>query len=126
MLPSIAGDTGNDHQGATGTTSKWLAVEVMEQNNLPVSLSFKATLSSPPGIVFQLFAYQGNVSNPLCGVTPTAGTGTPSVVDETWPDHWGFDDSTWWVLEVRHISGGENAACDPSATWTLSIDGNTG
>jgi hypothetical protein len=98
----------------------------MENNDLPVSLSFKATLTSPPGITFQLFAYKGSGSGPNCGATPTAGTGSPSVVDKTWPDNWGSDDSTWYVLEIRHISGGENAACDPSATWSLSVDGNTG
>jgi hypothetical protein len=126
MLPSIAGDIGNDQQGATGTTSKWFAIEVMEKNDLPVSLSFKATLSSPPGITFQLFAYKGSGNGTNCSATPIAGAGSPSVVDKSWSDNWGSDDSTWYVLEVRHISGGENATCDPAAKWVLSIVGNSG
>ncbi len=126
MLPSVAGDTGHDHQSTTGASSAWIAIEVTESNDLPVSLSYKATLTSPPGIEYQLFAYDGSKNGTNCGANPKAGSGSPSVVDESWSDNWGSDDSKWIVLEVRHISGGENAACDPTATWTLSVDGNSG
>jgi len=110
----------------TGATSQWFAIEFTEDDDsiFPQDLSFTATLTSPPGETFQLFAYQGSLSGPDCTASANPGSsGSPSVIDLTWTDHLGSDDSLWFILEVRHVS---TEACDPSATWSLTIEGDTG
>jgi hypothetical protein len=86
------------------------------------SLSYRATLTSPPGASYGLFVYTGDSSGPTCFGATKQGTGNPAVVTDSWGDSIGSDDTTWLTLEVRHLSGN---ACGPSDQWNLTIEGNT-
>ncbi len=123
-IPSIAGDDGSDMRVVTGQTSAWYKLYVEETVSdifdYP-SLSFSADLQSPAGVSYGLFIYPGDDSSPSCsGGTPGSGT-PPSSYYADWGDNPGSDDSTWFTLEVRYLSGG---ACGADAQWTLTIQGD--
>jgi hypothetical protein len=84
--------------------------------------SFTATLDSPAGADFDLFAYEGDAANPDCFAAPLQATGTPEALSDQWPDGSFSTDDRWITLEVRHISG---PPCTPSAKWTLTVAGHT-
>ncbi|WP_437600579.1 hypothetical protein [Sorangium sp. So ce590] len=107
---------------ATGTTSRWFKVRVIDEANWPTSERFKATLTSPPGMNFDLIVYQGEieVNAPDCFVSGVRGQGTPESFTTTWNDRIGPDDHRWFILEVRHVDG---TACGEEAKWTLTVEG---
>jgi hypothetical protein len=121
-LPSIHGDTDSDMRTKTGTTSAWFKVLVTEDSNLIKALSYTATLVSPPGFVFELFAYEGNGSVPDCLGDALLALGNPPSVSGTWSDKAGSEDQRWISLEVRYISG---QVCEPAPEWTLTVQGHT-
>jgi hypothetical protein len=124
-LQSIDGDQNHDVRTATGNTSRWLTLEVVEAVSSIIdfpSLSYTATLTSPPGTSYGLFVYTGDSSGPSCFSAAKQGTGNPAVVTDSWGDTLGVDDTTWITLEVRYLSGG---ACGPNDEWTLTVEGNT-
>jgi hypothetical protein len=127
VIPQISGDTGNDTRTAQGTTSEWLQVLATEDDGsvFGKDLRVKATLTSPPGTSFALYLYRGPDAPMLaCGMNPaeqsTLTSGTNSVSD-VWPDNLGHTDSKIVTLEVRNVSG----TCDATATWTLTVMGDT-
>jgi hypothetical protein len=86
--------------------------------------SFTATLTSPPGMRFDLYAYESMISDkPMadCLALPLGGMGTPETITDQWPDTSGTDNRTI-LFEVRYISG---MACGAAAQWTLTIAGHT-
>jgi hypothetical protein len=110
---------------ATGNTSAWFDVEVMEAVSSLLSypqLSYTVTLVSPPGTLYGLFVYPGTGSGPSCFAQAKHGSGNPATVSDTWSDTPVVDDSTWITVEVRYLSGG---ACGPSDLWTLTVAGHT-
>jgi hypothetical protein len=119
------GDTGSDMDTASGTTSKWFSVlvnDVYELFSSPPD-SFTATLTSPPGMRFDLYAYESasGASSPNCFAPAMGFMGHPEVITDQWPG--GNGNGTRWVLfEVRYISG---TACGAAAQWTLTIAGHT-
>jgi hypothetical protein len=124
-LPEIKGDDGNDLRTASGTTSRWFHIYVSESVSSPVTfpqLSYTATLSSPPGMDYDLYVYTGDDQGPNCLATPVKGTGNPESVTDTWGDSIAAEDGTWLALEVRYVSGSD---CGPGDTWTLEIEGHT-
>ena len=124
-LAEIAGDTGNDVRTAMGDTSRFFRVYVAEAVSSPVdypALSYTASLSSPPGMDYDLYVYTGDDSSPDCQAQPTKASGTPEQTGDTWGDSIGSEDGTWLTLEVRYVSG---TACGPQSSWTLTIAGNT-
>lgn len=109
---------------ATGDSSRWFKIQVVEAVSSIIdfpSLSYTATLTSPPSTSYGLFVYTGDDFAPTCS-GPKQGTGNPAVVTDSWGDTLTVDDTTWLTLEVRYLSGG---ACGPSNEWTLTIEGNT-
>ncbi|APR77510.1 Hypothetical protein A7982_02857 [Minicystis rosea] len=110
---------------ATGDTSRWLKVQVVESVSsifdFP-SLSYTATLTSPPSTSYGLFVYMGDDVSATCSGSAKQGIGNPAIVTDSWGDTLTVDDTTWLTLEVRYLSGG---ACGPSNEWTLNIEGNT-
>ena len=125
QLQSIDGDQHNDTRTATGETSEWFDIEVLEAVSSIISfpqLSYTATLVPPAGTSYGLFVYTGNKSGPKCTATPVEGTGTPLAVTDTWSDTPTVDDSRWISIEVRYLSG---TACGPTDLWTLTVEGHT-
>ena len=123
-LSAVDGDQHSDTRTIKGTTSKWFKVLVSEAVSSIISypkLSYTATLTTPPGMDFDLFEYDGTISTPSCSGNPKHATGNPEAVSSTWGDTLGVDDTRWLTLEVRHISG---EMC-PSDPWTLTVKGHT-
>jgi hypothetical protein len=120
-LTSIDGDAGSDTRTVSGTTSAWFKVFVNDVTNFASNESYTATLVSPPGMVFRLFAYTGDGMMTKCLGTAIPGVGMPLTVSAQWSDGLG-DDSRWISLEVRYESGQE---CNPAPKWTLTVKGNT-
>jgi hypothetical protein len=121
-ITSIDGDQNSDTRTVKGTTSAWYMVQVKEASLLIKQVSYTATLVSPPGMVFKLFAYTGDATMLDCLGEAEPGVGNPPSVTGIWPDNFGPDDSAWISLEVRYISGD---VCDPALQWTLTVQGHT-
>jgi|HubBroStandDraft_6_1064221.scaffolds.fasta_scaffold345013_3 hypothetical protein len=109
----------------SGTTSQWFKVlvnDVHEYFSSPPD-SFTATLTSPPGMRFDLYAYEGTIGGTMtdCDAPAIHPMGDPETISDQWP---GSDGTTnrWLVFEVRYISG---TACGSAAQWTLTVAGNT-
>jgi hypothetical protein len=131
-VQSISGDTGSDTRTVSGYTSKWLQILVTEDDHSPIGrkLHIAATLTSPPGLNFDLYLYVdegGTPTSRACGPTPNESSTNPAGQPDTVSHRWGegaiannSDDSRIVSLEVRHVDG----ACDPNAKWTLTITGN--
>jgi hypothetical protein len=123
-LSAVDGDQNSDTRTIKGTTSKWFKVLVSEAVSSIISypkLSYTVTLTTPPGMDFDLFEYDGTISTPSCSGNPKHATGNPEAVSSTWGDTLGVDDTRWLTLEVRYISGD---IC-PSNPWTLTVKGHT-
>ena len=97
-------------------------MQVQEGSNFKTQLSYTATLVSPPGMLFQLFAYTGDATQLNCLADAEVAFGDPPSISLTWPDDYGSDDSTWFSLEVRYIDG---ELCNPAPQWTLTVKGHT-
>jgi hypothetical protein len=110
----------NDARTATGSASEWLEVTVAEASSaFPLQdLRFTATLTSPPGMNFDLHVYQSPCGSGSYG-SSTNGAGQTDTVSSGWADTLGADDSRTVILEVRHVGGG---VC--GASWSLEVDGN--
>lgn len=123
-LSAIAGDKGSDTRTVKGTTSKWFKVLVNEAVSSVLSfpqLSYTASLTTPAGMDFDLFEYDGDTSTPSCAGNPKHAMGNPESVSDQWGDTLNSDDTRWLTLEVRYISG---EMC-PSDQWTLTVKGHT-
>jgi hypothetical protein len=121
-LTAVKGDTGSDVTTASGNTSRWFRIHVLEDSNFSNPLSYTASLVSPAGMNFDLYVYRGDDTAPDCFASGTKGVGTPEAVTERWDDSFGSEDGTWFIIEVRYQSG---TACGDDATWTLSVAGHT-
>lgn len=125
-LGEVPGDDGADPVTltVTGTTSKWFKVRVVDKANFPTTIErFSATLTSPPGMNFDLIVYQGEIGGnaPDCFATGVRGQGEPESFSTTWDDRAFLDDDVWFVIEVRHVEG---TACGSEAAWTLTVRGH--
>lgn len=124
QLSAIDGDQNNDTRTVKGTTAKWFKVLVNEAVSSVISypkLSYTATLTSPAGMDFDLFEYDGTASQPTCAGNPKHAAGNPESVTDIWGDSVGSDDTRWITLEVRYIAGD---MC-PADQWTLTVKGHT-
>ncbi|KYF66155.1 hypothetical protein BE11_27050 [Sorangium cellulosum] len=124
-IGSVSGDEGADSWTVTGTTSEWFKIKVVddEQFLFTSTESFRATLTSPPGMNFDLIVYQGEleVDAPDCFASGARGQGTPESFTAIWDDRGGPPDDLWFVIEVRHVDG---TACGEDARWELEVKGN--
>lgn len=121
-LGAISGDVGADTITKTGTTSKWFKVYVEDDFTIPPRTeNFQVTLTSPPGMNFDLIVYQGTIDAPDCFVSGVRGQGTPESFMATWNDQLIVDDHLWFSIEVRHVEG---TACGEDARWILEVKGN--
>jgi hypothetical protein len=124
-IPSVDGDQNNDTRLKQGIGSKWFRILVKEAVSSIISypaLSFTATLTSPPDTKYDLYVYQGDSSSIDCGVQPAKASGVPESYSQKWNDQIAKDDSTWFVLEVRYVSGSD---CEPGSEWQLEVQGHS-
>jgi hypothetical protein len=130
---SVSGDKSSPSQTVTGVTSKWVRVKVSEDDGTLIARKVRvsATLESPAAENFDLYAYvdtSGSPTTRACGASSaesTNGIGQTDVISLSWGEGEvpnGSDDGRIVSFEVRATS----SACDPNATWTLTISGNAG
>jgi hypothetical protein len=139
MQTSISGDTSSSARTITGAVSQWFTIDVTENNTGIFSsgqnLRLKATLTSPPGKNFDLFVYvptSGGVKEcHLNDESSEEAAGTEDVVSVSWGegdggDPNGMSDTRTVSIEVREIvdAAAPPATCDPTAKWTLKLEGN--
>lgn len=126
QLPAVSGDEGGTAT-ASAAGSKWYKVHVEETDSsiFGANLGYKVTLTSPPGMDYDLYVKQGpQDGSPDCGAAEQKGTlsAGSETVSDTWDDDQGIggeDDSLWLNIEVRHVSGDD---CD--AQWSLTVVGD--
>jgi hypothetical protein len=127
-LGSVAGDVSGSPVGASGYTSEWLRLDETEQDSSIVGhpMIFTATLTSPPGMNYDLYAYLGSsigdvqCTNPKGQSTNTTGTDQVSFQWGEGAIANGVDDSATVMIEVRWVSG----ACTTTQNWSLSAHGD--
>jgi hypothetical protein len=137
LLGSVSGDQRSPALGADGLTSAWVLVRVTEDLSSVAGrpLRVTATLTSPPGVDFELHAH-GVLQAPDGGVDPAAVScaaevgqavtrGRTQTLDLSWGEQAGayangVDDGRTLALEVRHRAG----PCGGDASWTLTVQGN--
>jgi hypothetical protein len=123
VLGSVRGDIGADSLTTTGHGSTWLAVNVTEGSSswMPADFVFTASLTSPPGMNYDLYVYS-SCAPALYGQS-TNDAGQVDTVTSGWADTLGFDDSRAIFIEVRYVSGLE---CGAQGSWTLTVQGGPG
>lgn len=87
---------------AHGYGEAWYKVSVKECSNWINSLYFKATLSMPSGMDYDLYLYGP------CGTLlkqSENGAGVTETIKYSWGDSYGSDDTRWMYLEVKYFSG---------------------
>jgi hypothetical protein len=132
-LGSVAGDTSGSPVGASGYTSEWLRLDETEQDSSPIgkAMIFTATLTSPPGMNYDLYAYlgaSGGVGNIECTTVKGQSTNPAGQQDQVsfqWGETTGgiangTDDSATVMIEVRWVSG----ACSNTQNWSLTAHGD--
>lgn len=132
FLGSVAGDESGSPVGASGYTSEWLRLDETEQDSSPLAapMIFTATLTSPPGMNYDLYAYlgaSGGVGNIECTMVKAQSTNAAGEQDQVsfeWGETGTFandsDDSATVMIEVRWVSG----ACSNAQNWSLSAHGD--
>lgn len=129
-LGTIPGDESGPTEMATGSTSEWLRIDLQEKDNSIVGhpMKLSATLTSPSGANFDLYAYLGSgIGSIECTsvkAKSTNGAGQTDSVSFQWGETGGVangsDDSATVMLEVRWVSG----TCSAGSTWSLSAHGD--
>jgi hypothetical protein len=128
----VAGDESGSPVSSSGYTSEWLRLDETEQDSSPlaVPMIFTATLTSPPGMNYDLYAYlgaSGGVGNIECTMVKAQSTNPAGEQDQVsfeWGETGTFandsDDSATVMIEVRWVSG----ACTNTQNWSLSAHGD--
>ncbi|MBA3463099.1 MAG: hypothetical protein H0T46_24290 [Deltaproteobacteria bacterium] len=129
MLGTVSGDSGNAKLTAMGYQSAWFRVRVTENDSNPFGLKLRvgAKITSPSGAAFDTFIYVNGGSD-VVECTTTTGSTTTSGNVKTVRAEWGegsisngSDDGRFASIEVRPAAG---AACGPTQTWSLEVEGN--
>ncbi|MGD0526930.1 MAG: hypothetical protein ABSE49_17420 [Polyangiaceae bacterium] len=132
FLGSVAGDESGSPVAVSGYTSEWLRLDETEQDDGPLAapMIFTATLTSPPGMNYDLYAYlgaSGGVGNIECMTVKGQSTNPAGEQDQVsfeWGETGtfanGVDDSATVMIEVRWVSG----ACTNTQNWSLSAHGD--
>jgi hypothetical protein len=128
-MAAISGDDGGNGS-VSGTGSHWVQVHMTETNSSIFStknLAYTVTLTSPPGMIYNLNVHEGTDGNGTdCGATAKVGTpanGSVQTVHDGWNDTQGIggvDNSRWLSIEIQYVSGN-----DCTGAWTLGVVGGT-
>ena len=131
MLGALAGDQSGTADMAMGAGSEWLRIDMQEKDSSPLAVPMKitATLTSPSGTNFDLYAYLGSgIGSIVCSGAKGQSTNPAGQVD-TVSFEWGEtgggfangkDDSATVMIEVRWVSG----ACGAADAWSLAVQGH--
>jgi hypothetical protein len=130
-LGSIAGDETGNPVSASGYTSEWLRLDETEQDSSPIgkAMIFTATLTSPPGMNYDLYAYLGTSVGDIECTTVKGQSTNPAGQQDQVTFQWGEttggvangnDDSATVMIEVRWVSG----VCSTAQNWSLSAHGD--
>jgi hypothetical protein len=130
VLGKMSGDTSGPDLSSKGDTAEWLVADVTENDNSPLGVPMKltVTLTSPPGMNFDLYVYLGADVNAIECTTvkasSTLGVGQTDSVNFEWgelgPLANGVDDSRHVSVEVRYVSG----TCQANDQWSLTLHGH--
>lgn len=133
----ISGDTGNPARTLTGATTQWFTINVTEDNNSisGQALRLRASLTSPPGKNFDLFVYRSETTNVKeCHANEESSELAAGQVDKvsiSWGEADGdipnfTSDEATITIGVKEIVDPAlpAATCDPTAKWTLKLEGN--
>jgi hypothetical protein len=129
VLGTVSGDETSPILHTSGSEPTWLTFRVTENNDSVTgeSVSFTATLTSPPGHDFDLYVFRGadGGTTGCGGVTDeSTATGTLDLVSMSWGEGGvanGGDESAWIAVQID-VKGG---VCDPTAEWMLDVEGDT-
>ena len=129
-LGTMSGDTSGSDLSSQGDTAEWFVADIIENDSSPlgVPMKLKVTLTSPPGMNFDLYVYLGGSVNAIectsVKASSTNGVGQTDTVSLEWGETGalanGVDDSRHVSVEVRYVSG----TCDPSSKWSLDLHGH--
>lgn len=131
-IGSISGDEKGPAKTITGATSQWFTIEVQETVtgflSSSTDLSLAATLTSPAGKNFDLFVYVPDGGGTKeCHLPDQKSENTTGDDKATvgWGDTFASSDTRTVSIEVREIVDptAPAAACDPTAKWTLKLEG---
>jgi hypothetical protein len=127
-LAAIGGDEdGAAASNQTGYQAAWFSIRINETDSSAFAdpMSMQTTLTSPPGVAFDLLVFEpGDASSTEC-TTPSGSittTGTSESSSLEWGETGTFandsDDSRTITIEITPHAGD---ACSPNDTWSLSI-----
>lgn len=128
-IGTVSGDTTSADVTTSGSTSKWLRIDVTENDSgiTGVPMKLAVALTSPAGANFDLYVYLGSgLGNVECTTVAKSSVSTSSTdsVSLTWGEMGlfsnGIDDGKTVTIEVRAVS----TPCDPNATWSLNVHGH--
>lgn len=129
IIGMVSGDESSGTIDVGGSEATWLTFQVTEDNDAITgeALSFTATLTSPPGVDFDLYVYRGAPNGPTgCGGVMDSSTsnGAQDVVHMSWGEGGianGVDDRSWVAVEI--VVKGD--ACSDGSAWSLEVDGDS-
>lgn len=129
VIGMVSGDESSPVIGLELAESTWVSFQVTEDSDSlgGEALTFTATLTSPPGFDFDLFVYRGPDGGATgCGgmLEQSTSAGASDVVHMSWGEGAvanGADERAWVAAEIRP----KNGTCDPAASWTLVVEGDT-
>lgn len=128
VIGEVSGDEGSPPILRQGMEPTWVAFQVTEDNDgvTGENLEFTATLTSPPGIDYDLYVYRGDpgASNGCGGsLDQSTSSGPEDVVHMSWGEGGianGGDERAWVAAEIVPKAG----MCDALAQWSLEIVGD--
>jgi hypothetical protein len=127
-MGTVSGDKGADMLLTTGHLSAWLRLRVTENESGAggKKLRVSAKLTSPVGVLFDVFAYVNTSSDMIECATQVGTLTTTGNVQEVrleWGEGGlanGADDSRDVSVEIRPVG----ATCATDRTWSLELAGN--
>jgi hypothetical protein len=128
-LGSIAGDDDGSTVTAQGDCTEWVRIRALETKTGPLANPMKltATLISPPGVDFNLYAYVDTDTDTLECTTVTEKSEAPAsrsdVVHLQWGESWVANDSDDSRTVSLQIVAKDPASCG-KGTWALLLEGN--
>lgn len=129
VVGMVSGDESSPVINRVGTTSTWLTFQVTEDNDAVTgeNLSVTITLTSPPTVDFDLYAYRGAANGPTgCNGAMESSTSSSAtdLVHMSWGEGGlanGGDDRSWIAVEIVPKA----PMCDDGSQWSLEIDGDS-
>ena len=128
VIGMVSGDSNSPAIQASGSEPVWLTFQVTEDNDAVTgeALAFTATLSSPPGVDFDLYVYRG-AANGQTGCGGVMDSSTAAVGNDVVHMGWGeggvangVDDRSWVAVEI--IPKGD--MCPYGGQWSLNVVGD--